>query len=128
MHVFQAYYRFARIVRIPHDNPLEIICEIDPTSKHPEISVALVAIDRSEAHWHPEGINGMAEQYFVVKGHLILHLGNRTLELKEGSTCIIPPNVVHWAEGDTTWVWVISTPGWTLGNHKLVAEHGCPTP
>jgi mannose-6-phosphate isomerase-like protein (cupin superfamily) len=111
------------IIMIPPENPTEIICEVEPTSEHPEYSVALVAIDSSEPHYHKLS----TETYTVLKGALALKLSRKEVLLYPGISYVVPPNTVHSAEGDRTIgditiVEVTSRPGWTPEDHILVEQ------
>ena len=44
----------------------EIICEIEPTTEHPEYSVAIAVIDKIQPHYHEE----TTEVYEIIKGKL----------------------------------------------------------
>lgn len=100
----------------PEENPTEIICEFEPTAEHPEYSVALVAIDSSEPHYHKQS----TETYAVLTGYLTLKLTRKEVLLYPGITHVVPPNTVHSAEGKGTIVRVESRPGWTPEDHILV--------
>lgn len=93
----------------------EILCEVEPSSEHPEYSLAIAVIDRSLPHHHKVTV----ETYKVLKGKLTLHVEDDKVELHEGQEYTIPINKVHWAEGDETWVEVSSKPGWTFEDHIL---------
>lgn len=54
------------IIQLPPENPVEIICEVDPTSEHPEKSVAIAVIESSYPHFH----RNSEETYKVLKGKL----------------------------------------------------------
>jgi mannose-6-phosphate isomerase-like protein (cupin superfamily) len=88
-------------------NPTEILCEVDPTSDHPEYSKAIAIIDRSIPHVHYE----TKETYKVLKGSLTVHISGIEYQLKEGESIVIEPNKIHWAEGKETWVECYSEPG-----------------
>jgi 8-oxo-dGTP diphosphatase len=92
------------------ENTIEILCEIDPSTEHPEYSNAIAVIDKSVPHIHYK----TTETYKVIKGELTLYIGNNAFILKEGESKVIEPNNVHWAEGDETWIECYSKPGWTL--------------
>ena len=94
----------------------ELVCEIEPTSEHPEYSVAIAVINKSPKHKH----NQTTETYKVIKGKLKLHVGGDMFELHEGDWYIIEPGQVHWAEGDAAWVECRSEPGWTVEDYITV--------
>ena len=88
----------------------EILCEIEPTSEHPDYSNAIAIIDKSIPHIHYK----TTETYKVLKGELKLHIGNEVFTLKESQSHVINPNNVHWAEGNETWIECYSKPGRTI--------------
>lgn len=108
-------YPGKNIIALPENKPTEILCEVDPTSEHPEYSNAVAIIDKSKPHTHHK----TAETYKVIKGKLILHVGEKSKELNVGDTHTIKPGNVHWAEGNETWVECYSEPGWTFEDHIL---------
>lgn len=114
----QEKYPGKKIILNTPENPTEIICEIEPTEKHPERSVAVAVVDRIRPHYHKK----LTEVYKITRGMLILHLGRQKKIAKENERIKIPPGEIHWAEGDETWFYVYSTPGWTQEDHILVFE------
>ena len=104
-----------KIVRLPDENPTEIVCEIEPTEDHIDHSVAIAIIDRSEPHYHKKSV----ETYHIEKGRLTLHYGDEMKVLEEGDRFVVEPPVVHWAEGNAARVRVESRPGWTVEDHIL---------
>lgn len=98
-------------------NPTEIVCEIEPTQDHPDFSVVIAVVDSSIPHYHTKTI----EEYEVLKGKLTLFVGNKKIILHIGEKYIIPLNVVHYAEGNETWIKTTSRPGWTKEDHKFPA-------
>jgi mannose-6-phosphate isomerase-like protein (cupin superfamily) len=94
----------------------EIICEIEPSSDHPEWSIAVAVIEKSQHHFHLH----TTETYKVLQGELTLHVGEQSILLKPGESWQITPGNIHWAEGKDTWVECRSVPGWTLSDHILV--------
>ena len=115
---FKEQYPGKNIVSIPEDAPTEIICEVDPSSLHPEFNRAMIAIKKAQPHYHKEAV----ETYKVLSGELQLTVGDKVVALKKGDEYIIQPNIIHHAEGDFTLVQVDSTPGWTIDDHILVEE------
>jgi len=95
------------------ENTTEILCEIDPSSEHPEHSNTVAIIDKSIPHIHYK----TRETYKVTKGKLTLQVGKEVIELKEGESCVIRPGNAHWAEGNETWIECYSEPGWALEDH-----------
>lgn len=113
-------YPGKNIVRNPQDNPTEILCEIEPSSEHPERSLAIAVIDNIQPHYHKE----TEEVYEVTKGILNLFVDNKKYVLKVGDSFTIKPGLVHWAKGDETWFKVSSKPGWIFEDHILVNKNG----
>ncbi|MDP2638389.1 MAG: hypothetical protein Q8P26_04990 [Candidatus Levybacteria bacterium] len=66
-------------------NPGEIICEIEPTSKHPKYSKAIAVVDQSIPHFHIKA----TEEYTVLKGTLILTVDGKDIHFPEGQSYII---------------------------------------
>lgn len=104
------------IILEPQDNPTEIICEIDPTSDHPEKSVALAVVGRSKPHYHKKS----TEVYETMKGMLTIYKSGKKYVLKKGEKLTIESGEVHHVEGDETWFLTYSEPGWRLDDHILV--------
>src|SRR3989344_3446540 len=71
-------------------NPTEILVEVEPASEHPEYSIAISVIDKTEPHTHHK----TAEIYQVLKGTLTLVKNGRSTVLKEGEVDIIKPGEV----------------------------------
>ncbi len=108
-------YPDKKIIKLPEDNPTEILCEIDPVANHPEKSVAIAIIDRSEPHYHKKAV----ETYKIIKGELTIFINNQEHKLKEGDRLTVKPGEIHHAIGDETWVEVYSELGWTQEDHIL---------
>jgi len=108
-------YPGKKIIKINEENPTEIICEVDPSSEHPEKSIAIAVINRSEPHYHKKS----TEIYRIIKGELNLIVDNKEYNLKENDVYTIHPGEIHYAIGSETWVEVISEPGWTLEDHII---------
>lgn len=100
-----------------HDetDAVEILCEVEPSSDHPEYSNAVAVIDRSIPHTHHK----TTETYKVTKGSLVLHVGKESITLNEGESYVITPGNEHWAEGNETWIEAYSEPGWTFEDHVI---------
>lgn len=96
-------------------HPTEILCELEPTSAHPEYSLAISVMTKGTPHSHVVS----TETYTVVRGALKLHVGNEIIELLEGQSQVLPPGIKHWGEGNETWIECLTTPGWTLEDHVL---------
>ena len=114
--ILASRYPGRNIVQLPPENPTEIICEVEPTSEHPDYSMAVAVIDKSEPHYHRVS----TETYAVLRGRLTLKLANREVVLHPGVNYAISPNTVHSAEANAAWVRVTSRPGWTPEDHILV--------
>lgn len=108
-------YPTSSIIMHPEHEPTEIICEVDPTEKHPTYSNAIGVIDSTEPHSHTTS----AEIYYVTKGVLTLYVGNERHILHEGEYSVIQPGQIHRAEGNETWIEVYSEPGWSTDDHHL---------
>lgn len=109
-------YPLKKIIKNNDNNPTEIICEIDPTEKHPEYDVAIAVIDQSIPHYHKK----TTEIYEVLKGELVLTLDGKEALLKKGDKATIKSNTIHSAKGKETWVKAYSKPGWVFKDHILV--------
>lgn len=112
----QQKYPGRNVVKNDEKDPTEIICEIDPASDHPERNTAIAVIDRSIPHYHKKS----TETYKVLKGELAVIKNEKEYFLKEGQTIIINPGEIHFAIGNSAWVEVTSTPGWTFEDHILI--------
>lgn len=110
-------YPDKKIIYDPQDNPNEIICEIDPTEKHPEKSIALAVVGKSKLHYHKIS----TEIYEAIKGKLTVIINGKKHVLKEGEKITIKPNEIHSAEGNEAWFLTHSKPGWKFEDH-IVAE------
>ncbi|MDP2874114.1 MAG: hypothetical protein Q8N84_02375 [bacterium] len=106
------------IVALPVDNPTEILCEINPSSDHPEYSIAVSVIDKSVPHCHKK----TTETYKVIKGKLNLIVNGISHSLLRGDSFVIEPHSFHYAIGDETWVECSSKPGWEARDHILVKD------
>ena len=122
------------IIALPPEDPTEVIIELDPTSKHPEYSVAAALLflgkeglpSGSVEHFHPEG----TEFYKVTSGEVVLFTRHSSTAkpdrriLRTGESAIIEAHVLHRAEpvGDNSEVIVFSHPGWTPDNHKFIED------
>lgn len=109
-------YPEANIILNDQRNPTEIICEIESTSKHSDYSIAIAVIDKSISPYHKK----TTEEYEVIKGKLLLKVDDKKIILKKGDKFVIKTNIVHYGEGQETWVKTTSKPGWTQKNHLLV--------
>jgi len=111
-------YPGAKIIPNLKSNPTEIICEIDPSSKHSGYSSAVSVIDQTEPHSHQYS----AEIYYVLRGKLELVLNNQRFVLNQDEYRVIPPNTIHSANGKETWVLIYSEPGWRESDHHLIKD------
>lgn len=111
-------YPGKNVVCFPNDeSPTEIIVELEPSTEHPERSLALAIVGKSEPHYHKVS----TEVYEVTKGTLLLTIEGKTHTLKEGEKMTIKPNQVHNAEGKgETWFLTHSKPGWKFEDHIIV--------
>lgn len=115
---FKEQFPGKNILQLPAENPSEIICEYEPTTDHPEYSVAVAAIDSSYPHVHRKSI----ETYEVARGEVTLFVGKESFDMIEGESYVIQPGIVHWATAKEAVVKVTSNPGWTPEDHILVHD------
>ncbi len=108
-----------KIILNTPENTTEIICEIEPIESHPEKSTAIAVVDKIRPHYHKKH----TEKYTIIKGSLVHYLGNKKTILKANESITIQPGIIHWAEGNETWFYVYSTPGWTPEDHILVFDN-----
>jgi len=108
-------YPGKKIIKNNENNPTEILCEVDPSTSHPEYSLAVAVIDKSQQHVHKNS----TEKYKVIKGKLILYIDGKRHDLYEGEKVTVNPNQTHFAEGNETWIECYSEPGWTFEDHIL---------
>jgi len=111
-------YPGKKIIKNPPDNPTEIICEIEPTSDHPEKSLAVAVVGRSPLHYHKH----TTEIYEAIRGKLTLYKNGKKHKLNKGDKITIKPGEVHYVEGKETWFKTYSSPGWTFKDHILKIE------
>ena len=109
-------YPGKKIICDPEEHPAEIICEIDPTSEHPQKSVALAVVGKSKLHYHKSS----TEIYEAIKGKLTVIINGKRHVLQEGEKIKIKPNEIHSAEGNEAWFLTYSTPGWNFEDHIIV--------
>lgn len=108
-------YPDKKIIKLPEDNPTEIICEVYPATNHPKKGIAIAIIDKSEPHYHKKTV----ETYKITKGELTVFISDKEYKLKEGDSLTVNPGKIHYATGNETWVEVYSEPGWTQEDHIL---------
>jgi len=111
-------YPGSNVKQLPEDCPKEIVCEFDPGTEHPDWSLAIAVIDKSEPHFH----NRTTEIYRIIKGELKLHVNGEEHVMYEGQEYTVIPGKTHWAEGNETWVEVYCSPAYTHLDHHLVNE------
>ncbi len=109
-------YPKKRILLNDRQNCTEILCEIDPTSLHPNYDVAIAVIDKTIAHYHDLS----EETYKVIKGVLSLSIEGKKFVLNEGQSMVIKPGQIHEATGNETWIQCTSKPGWKKKDHHIV--------
>lgn len=110
-------YPGKNIIKNNKEYPTEIICEIEPTKKHPEYSIAIAVIDQSLPHYHKKTV----ETYEVMEGELRVVVDGTECKLNTGEKLIIKPESIHSARGNQTIVRVSSKPGWTFEDHILIS-------
>ncbi len=96
----------------------EIICEVEPTSMHPEYSIAIAIIDHSPLHLH----KSTKETYRILKGSLRVFKGFKEYKLKNEDKIVIKPGEIHSSIGSETWIEAYSEPGWVLNDHILLHD------
>jgi mannose-6-phosphate isomerase-like protein (cupin superfamily) len=109
-------YPGKKIILIPETEPTEIICEVEPTSEHPEYSVAIAVVDRSAPHYHKIA----TETYKPIEDTLELIIDGNINRVYPGDTMTIPPGAVHYAAGTESWFECRSEPGWTKEDQVMV--------
>ena len=113
----QTLYPGKTISGIPEHKPVEIICEIEPSSDHPEYSTAIAVADKSAAHYHLLS----TEIYEVLIGTLTVFIDGEPHILEKGEKITIEPGVIHYVIGEEVWFRVHSRPGWSEDDHFLVS-------
>lgn len=109
-------YPKKKIILNSKNNPTEILCEVEPTTDHPNYSVAIAVINKTHPHKHIK----TTETYEVIKGDLNLNIDGKIIILKSGEKITIKPNQVHEAQGKEAWVRVTSKPGWIKEDHLFI--------
>lgn len=109
-------YPGKKIIKLPQEQPTEILCEVVPTVDNPEKSVAIAVIDRSAPHYHKV----TTEEYEVLRGKLTVFINEMPITLYEGERLVIDPGKVHYAVGEECFIKCTATPGWTAEDHILV--------
>lgn len=108
-------YPGKKIIRLPEEEPTEVLCEVEPTEDHPELSVAISVIDKSVPHFH----NKVTETYEVLRGTLMVYVDGVRHKLEEGDKLVVKPGLKHYAVGDETWIKCTATPGWVVEDHIM---------
>lgn len=100
------------------DRGLHFVCEVEPTTNHPDYDVAVEVIIDSIPHKHLK----MTQYYKILSGSLALYIEEDEVLLPEGDTYTIQPNTVHSAKSvdGECWVEIRSEPGWTKEDHIIV--------
>jgi len=106
-------YPNKKIVVLPSVEPTEILCEVDPSSQHPEYSIAVCVVDTSAPHYHKKS----TETYTILDGELDVFIDGVPHHMKKGESVVINPFSSHYAVGHETWVECRSEPGWTAEDH-----------
>ena|SRR3989338_1318585 len=109
-------YPGKKIILNPQDNSTEIICELSPSSDHPEKSIALAIVGSSKPHYHKY----TTEIYEARKGILTVYVNGKKHVLNEGEKITIEKDTIHYVKGDDAWFLIHSSPGWTFEDHILV--------
>lgn len=104
-----------KIIRLPINNPTEILVEIEPTENHSDYSIAISVIDRSVPHYHKQ----VTELYEILKGDLSVYIDGVEHKLTKGDKLEIKPGSHHYAIGNETWVKCTARPGWTIQDHLM---------
>lgn len=96
---------------------MHFVCEVEPVDEHPEYDRAVEVIVTSKPHKHLK----MTQKYTIIKGKLVLHIGEKKVVLKAGDKYTVLPNNIHWVESeDECWLEIYSEPGWTKEDHIVV--------
>jgi len=118
IHELKKRYPGKKVIVTDPANPGEIVCETEPTEKHPDWSEAIAVIEFTRLHYHRK----LTETYEIMSGELDMVIQGNMRHLKAGDAITIPLNTPHKAYGRRTWVRVISKPGWTPDDHILVLD------
>lgn len=107
------------VLKLPLINPTEVICEVEPSTDHPDRSLAVALIEKSQPHFHAKS----TETYVLKQGSLRLYVEGekKPRELIIGQPSIVLPWQVHYAEGEGALVEVGSKPGWTQADHFITS-------
>lgn len=112
-------YPNSKIIENKIDNiTKEIVCELG-ISNETNTSTAIVIIEESNPHYHKK----TTETYKILEGELRLFVGFDKYILKRGEEIEIKPGQIHYAQGDATWVEVISTPAWDIDDYLEAPVH-----
>lgn len=114
-------YPNKKVIALPTVRPTEILCEVDPSSEHPEYSVAVSIVDGSTPHYHKKS----TETYTILEGELDLFIDGHLHHMKKGESVVVHPLSNHYATGRETWIECRSEPGWTAEDHvSSLSESG----
>jgi len=98
---------------------LHFVCEVEPTTDHPEYDRAVEVIIQSRPHKHLK----TTQEYTILSGTLELYVEDEVVALKLGDKYTIEPDTIHWAKSsDECWLEIYSTPGWTKEDHIVVTQ------
>jgi len=89
---------------------MHFVCEVEPTSEHPEYDRAIEVLISSLPHKHLK----MTQYYTILSGTLEFHIGEKTVLLHAGDKYTVRRGEVHWGKSDNEcWLEIYSKPGWT---------------
>lgn len=106
-------YPEKNIIKNDKASPTQITCEIEPTSDHPEYSIAIVVVDDVPVHHH----NKSTELYEILEGEADVTVDGTKIHLYTEEKLTIPPGSSHSVIGNSTWIKISSFPGWTIADH-----------
>lgn len=108
-------YPGKNIVTNDQSHPTQITCEIEPTSDHPEYSIAIVVADDVPAHHHKNS----TELFEILEGEIDITVDGTKIHLFTEEKISIHPRSVHSITGNSSWIKISSYPGWTPEDHIL---------
>lgn len=106
-------YPGKKIILNDKNNLTEILCEVDPPSKHSAYSVAVSVIDETIPHYHNEA----TEVYEILRGEVDFIIDGKVFHLKTGELLTIQPGEVHSFKGNETWIKCTAKPAWKISDH-----------
>jgi mannose-6-phosphate isomerase-like protein (cupin superfamily) len=96
---------------------LHFVCELEPSSDHPEFDRAIEVIIESKPHKHLK----MTQYYSILSGNLEFHSDHEVFNLKKDDKITVKPGTIHWARSENEcWVEIYSEPGWTKEDHITI--------